>query len=74
MESCDLVHDKYTLLRALEVLCSLGSDVGLEKGHIWLLLDEGMSRAKRVSPALWKHSFYQKLNNNVVVIKARRLL
>ena len=50
MESCDLVYDKKTIIRALQVFCDLGSDVGIRKGRIWLILDEIIIRAKRSCP------------------------
>ena len=50
MESCDLVYDEKLILRVLQVFCDLGSDGGIRKGQIWLLLDESMTRAKRYRP------------------------
>ena len=46
MESCDLVYDKKTIMRALQVFCDLGSDGGIKRGQIWLILDEIVIRAK----------------------------
>ena len=46
MESCDFVYDEKTIIRALQVVCDLGSDGGIRKGRIWFRLDERMRRTK----------------------------
>ena len=46
MESCIIVHDEKTIIAALEAFCGLGSDGGLGKGRIWILLDKETMKAK----------------------------
>ena len=50
MESFNLVYDKKTILRALQFFCDLGSDGGIKRGQIWLILDEIVIRAKISCP------------------------
>ena len=50
MESEILVHDEKSIAMAMDAFCKLGSDGGLGKGRIWILLDANTKRAKRDSP------------------------
>ena len=50
MESQILVHDEKSIAMAIDAFCQLGSDGGLGKGRIWILLDPNNRRAKRYSP------------------------
>ena len=50
MESCDLVDDGDTILSMLKAFCELGSDEGLRKGRIWLLLVDATIETKQSCP------------------------
>ena len=45
-----LVYDEKSIAMAMDAFCQLGSDGGLGKGRIWILLDPNTKRAKRDSP------------------------
>ena len=56
MESENLVHDEKSIAMAIDAFCQLGSDGGLGKGRIWILLEKRQRNDEHSMVALDKKS------------------